>query len=125
MRRFDDGVEVQPIAEPVTVDQQGEHGGKVLLVEIRPRDYDRAMKLLADSVVTAAQAEDARTGLDVAEAQLRAAEFNQRYAVVRATADGVVLRRQLEVGQLVGPGAPVLVLRTERKGLVLRALPGI
>jgi multidrug efflux system membrane fusion protein len=85
------------------------------------RDYDRAMKLLADSVVTAAQAEDARTGLDVAEAQLRAAEFNQRYAVVRATADGVVLRRQLEVGQLVGPGAPVIVLRTERKGLVLRA----
>ncbi len=85
------------------------------------RDHDRAMKLLADSVVTAAQAEDARTGLDVAEAQLRAAEFNQRYAVVRATADGVVLRRQLEVGQLVGPGTPVLVLRTERKGLVLRA----
>lgn len=85
------------------------------------RDYDRAMKLLADSVVTAAQAEDARTGLDVAEAQLRAAEFNQRYAVVRATADGVVLRRQLEVGQLVGPGTPVIVLRTERKGLVLRA----
>jgi len=85
------------------------------------RDHDRAVKLLADSVVTASQAEDARTGLDVAEAQLRAAEFNQRYAVVRAPADGVVLRRQLEVGQLVGPGAPVLVLRTERKGLVLRA----
>jgi RND family efflux transporter MFP subunit len=85
------------------------------------RDYDRAMKLRSDSVVTASQAEDARTGLDVAEAQLRAAEFNQRYAVVRATADGVVLRRQLEVGQLVGPGTPVVVLRTERKGLVLRA----
>ncbi len=85
------------------------------------RDFARAEKLHADSVVTLAQLEDARTGLDVAEAQAKAAEFNRQYAVIRAPAGGVVLRRQLEAGQLVGPGAPVLVLRTERKGLVLRA----
>jgi RND family efflux transporter MFP subunit len=85
------------------------------------RDLTRAEALHRDSVVTIAQLEDARTGLEVAEAQLRAAEFNQQYAEVRAPADGIVLRRQVESGQLVGPGTPVFVMRVERTGLVLRA----
>lgn len=85
------------------------------------RDLARVEALQRDSVATLSQLEDARTGLQVAEAQLRAAEFNKQYAEVRAPANGVVLRRQVEVGQLVGPGAPVFVVRAERGGLVLRA----
>ncbi len=85
------------------------------------RDMTRAERLLADSVATRSQVEDARTQLDVAAAQLRAAEFNRQYAVIRAPASGIVLRRSLEAGQLVGPNAPLIVLRTERRGLVLRA----
>ena len=50
------------------------------------RDFARAEKLHVDSVVTLAQLEDARTGLDVAEAQAKAAEFNRQYAVIRAPA---------------------------------------
>lgn len=85
------------------------------------RELARAERLLADSVATISQVEDARTQFDVVEAQLKAAEFNRQYAVVRAPASGIVLRRMLEVGQVVGPGVPVMLLRTERKGLVLRA----
>ncbi len=85
------------------------------------RDLARAENLHRDSVATLSQLEDARTGLQVAEAQLRAAEFNRQYAEVRAPASGTVLRRQVEVGQLVGSGTPVMVLRVERNGLVLRA----
>jgi RND family efflux transporter MFP subunit len=85
------------------------------------RDLTRVEALQRDSVATLSQLEDARTGLQVAEAQLRAAEFNRQYAEVRAPANGVVLRRQVEAGQLVGPGTPVLVVRLERGGLVLRA----
>jgi len=85
------------------------------------RDLTRAERLLADSVATRSQVEDARTQLDVVSAQLRAAEFNRQYAVIRAPASGIVLRRALEVGQLVGPNAPLIVLRTDRRGLVLRA----
>lgn len=84
------------------------------------RDLARAENLHRDSVATLSQLEDARTGLQVAEAQLRAAEFNKQYAEVRAPAAGTVLRRQVEAGQLVGPGSPVFVLRVERNGLVLR-----
>lgn len=84
------------------------------------RDLARAERLARDSVATAAQLEDARTALAVAEAAWRAATFNRRYAEVRAPSDGMVLRRQVEVGQLVGPGVPVFVLGSERSGLVLR-----
>lgn len=85
------------------------------------RDLARAENLHRDSVATLSQLEDARTGLQVAEAQLRAAEFNRQYAEVRAPASGTVLSRRVEAGQLVGPSMAVFVLRVERNGLVLRA----
>ena len=84
------------------------------------RDLTRVEALQRDSVATLSQLEDARTGLQVAEAQLRAAEFNKQYAEVRAPAHGVVLRRNVEAGQLVGANTAVFVLRVERGGLVLR-----
>lgn len=85
------------------------------------RDFARAEALHRDSVVTLAQLEDARAGVEVAEAQWRAAQFNREYAEIRAPHAGVVLRRQVEAGQLVAANATVFVLRVERQGLVLRA----
>jgi RND family efflux transporter MFP subunit len=85
------------------------------------RDLARLRALHADSVATLSQLEDARTQFEVAQAQLGAAEFNRRYAVIRAPAAGIVLRRQLEAGQLVGANLPVFVLRSARRGMVLRA----
>ncbi len=85
------------------------------------RDLTRARALFKDSVATLSQVEDAETQLEVVEAQLRAAEFNRQYAVIRAPASGTVLRRTLEVGQLIGASTTAFVLRTERKGLVIRA----
>ena len=84
------------------------------------RDFARAENLYRDSVATLSQLEDARTSLQVAEAQLRAAEFNRQYAEVRAPAAGTVLRRQVEAGQLVGANSSVFVLRVDQNGLVLR-----
>jgi RND family efflux transporter MFP subunit len=85
------------------------------------RDLTRIRALYADSVATISQLEDAVTQAEVAAAQLRAAEFNRQYAVIRAPAAGIVLRRQLEPGQMVGANTTVFVLRSSRRGLVLRA----
>jgi multidrug efflux system membrane fusion protein len=85
------------------------------------RDFTRAERLFADSIVTTTQFDDARTARDVTEAQHRAAEFNRQYAVVRAPADGIVLRRHAEPAQLVAANATIVTLRTDRRGLVLRA----
>lgn len=84
------------------------------------RDLARARALYADSAVTRAQLDDATTGLEVARADERAAQFNRRFATITAPAEGIVLRRQAEVGEQVPPGQPVIVLRTARRGMIAR-----
>lgn len=84
------------------------------------RDLERLERLYTDSVVTLAQLEDARTAADVARADAQAAEFNRRYAVITAPADGVMLSRSVEPGEMVSPGIPVLVLGSQERGSVLR-----
>ncbi len=85
------------------------------------RDFARASRLYADSVATLSQVEDAKTGRDVARAELEAATFNRRHAIIVAPSNGVILRRNVEGGELVQPGAAVLVLGSEARGQVLRA----
>jgi RND family efflux transporter MFP subunit len=84
------------------------------------REFARAQRLYADSVVALAQLQDTETARDVARADLDAARFNRRYAVIVAPAAGVVLRRMVEPGELVAPGASVLVLGSRARGTVLR-----
>lgn len=85
------------------------------------RDAERAQALYRDSVVTLEQLQDAITAADVAESNLKIATFNRDWSVIRAPASGVILRKSVEASQLVSPGTTVLVMRTSRKGLVLRA----
>lgn len=84
------------------------------------RDLERAESLYADSVATLAQVQDARTGAEVARSGLQAAAFNRRYAAIVAPADGVVLRKLAQDGELVSPGTAVLVLGSSERGQVLR-----
>lgn len=85
------------------------------------RDLARAKSLYRDSVATLEQLQDATTAFDIATSNLKIAEFNLQYSVVRAPSDGVVLRRMAEPSQLVQAGAPVVLFRTDRRGLVMRA----
>ncbi len=84
------------------------------------RDLVRARRLYGDSVVTLAQLQDAETGAEVARADLETGRFNRRYAVIVAPAGGVILRRLTEPGELVAPGAQVLALGSNARGVVVR-----
>ena len=84
------------------------------------RDLARARRLFADSVVSLAQVQDAETSRDVAVAELQSLRFNRRHAEIVAPADGVILQRRAEAGELVGPGAPILVLGSYARGQVVR-----
>ena len=84
------------------------------------RDLTRVQRLYADSVATLEQAQDAETGRDVARAELEAATFNRRYAIIIAPASGVILKRTAEPGELVQPGMPVLTLGSHARGVVVR-----
>lgn len=85
------------------------------------RDVARAQRLYADSVVTLAQLQDAATGAELARADLEAAAFNREYAVIVAPSSGTILRRAAEPGEMVSPGATVLVLGSRARGNVVEA----
>ena len=84
------------------------------------RDLSRARRLYTDSVVTLAQLQDAETAMEVASADLDAAGFNRRYAVIEAPSDGTVLRRLAEPGENVSGGTTVLVLGSQARGNVVK-----
>jgi RND family efflux transporter MFP subunit len=78
------------------------------------RDYERVGNLYRDSVATLEQLQNAKTGKEIAEQQLSSAKFNLSFSEIRARADGVVLRKMANAGQIVGPGVPVV--QTSSKG---------
>lgn len=85
------------------------------------RDLERGRRLHAENVVTQQQLDDLETAYDVARARLRSARFNQRHAVIRAPADGVVLRRLVEANETVAGGQPVIAVGNDGGGFVLAA----
>ena len=85
------------------------------------RDRDRARLLRTGGSIAIAQAEDAETATNVAEAALQAAEFNLRNAVLVAPDDGWVDRRTVEPGETISPGKPVLRVSGRSRGFVVRA----
>lgn len=84
------------------------------------RDLARTRALHADGVATLEQLEDATTAAAVSAAALSSAEFNARYTRIVAATDGVVLRKLAEVGELVQPGQPVLVVGGADRGWIVR-----
>jgi RND family efflux transporter MFP subunit len=89
-------------------------------VEKSERDLARAKELHAGRAATLEQLQNATTAVDVARAQLSAAEFNRRHAVIRAPSDGRILKRLVEEHELVPAGAPVLVLAVADTGWIVR-----
>ncbi|MBL0035612.1 MAG: efflux RND transporter periplasmic adaptor subunit [Flavobacteriales bacterium] len=85
-------------------------------LEKATRDLQRAENLHRDSVVSLEQLQNARTGKELAQQQYTMAQFNSRYAQIHATADGYVLRKFMQEGQLAGPGAPVLQVNGAGRG---------
>lgn len=85
------------------------------------RDYRRAGNLYADSVITLERLQDAETGLTLARSNKEIAEFNLRHSSIRAPADGNILKRFVEVNELVGPGQPVILFGVSGEEWILRA----
>ncbi len=74
------------------------------------RDLNRVKGLYADSSTTLEMLENATTGRDLANESARIARFNQRYAEIRATMSGKIIKKLLNEGEITGPGNPVFVL---------------
>ena len=72
------------------------------------RDAARWRALADQQLVARKTADDAGTALRTAEAELSAARFAQRHTAIVAAADGTVLERGAEPGEIVAGGQPVL-----------------
>jgi membrane fusion protein, multidrug efflux system len=76
------------------------------------RDFDRVTALHRDSVATLELLQNAQTGLDIARQVLASAKFNAAHSEIRSTAEGFVLAKIMNEGELAGPGMPVLAIST-------------
>lgn len=78
------------------------------------RDLRRARRLHREDAVSGEVLQNARTAAQMTSASAAAARFNRRTSEIRAPVDGVVLSRRVEPGEVVPPGAPVVVLGAVR-----------
>jgi RND family efflux transporter MFP subunit len=71
------------------------------------RDLVRVTNLQKDGFATLEQLQNAQTAVDIAQQQLESARFNLKYSEIRAVADGFVMKRFVNAGQLVSTGSPI------------------
>ena len=84
------------------------------------RDLARIQRLETDRVSTLEELQAVRTAAEIAEAQVRIAEYNRRHAEIVAPADGRILRRLAEPGEPAGPGQAIVGFATGRDGWLVR-----
>jgi RND family efflux transporter MFP subunit len=84
------------------------------------RDVERWIALADRQLVARKTADDARTALRTAEADLAAARFARRHTTIVADADGVVLERRAEPGETAAGGQAILRISGEGEGWRLR-----
>ncbi len=85
------------------------------------RNLGRFQSLQGQNALSIDQLQTAETQVDVARSDLTVAKFNLRHAVIRAPADGRVLKRYIENNEMVAPGTPAFVFAPNQGGWVMRA----
>lgn len=89
-------------------------------LEKTERDERRVKELQQSGSTPIADVENAHTALEVARASLDAAQYNAGVAQIVAPDDGTIVRRLVEVDELVAGGQPIYALRSTRRGFVVR-----
>ncbi len=86
------------------------------------RDVQRVKNMVKDTAATLEQLQNATTGFDVAQQNLKIASFNQSYSRIISPLDGTVSKKFINEGELTGPGTPaILVTSTRKNDWVIRA----
>ena len=80
------------------------------------RDFQRVTNLYKDSVATLEQLQNAGTGFSVAKEVLTAVNFNRSFSEIHAPANGYVLQKFVNPGQVVASGSPILLTNGATQG---------
>ncbi|HYC05072.1 MAG TPA: efflux RND transporter periplasmic adaptor subunit [Azospirillaceae bacterium] len=84
------------------------------------QDIARLTPLAEKGFAQRSRLEDAQASLKAARAKRDVIAFNRSLASIVAPADGVVLARTLEPGEIVPAGAPVLTIGDRDSGMIVR-----
>jgi len=106
--------------KPTEINSQLEQAS--LALDKAQRDYSRASNLYKDSVATLEQLQNSQTALELAKRSVETTAFNQQYAFIKAPADGFIISRIGNSGEIVAAGTAVLSMGETgvEKGWVLR-----
>jgi len=86
------------------------------------RDLLRIKNMVKDTAATLEQLQNATTGYDLSQQNLKIATFNQSYSKIISPLDGTVTKKLINEGELTGPGSPAIIITSSRKNdWVIRA----
>lgn len=85
------------------------------------RDLARGRLLREQEVIAKVQLDNLETAAQAARAQLTQARFASQTADIVAPANSLVLKRYAQVGEVVSPGQPVLLVGSKSSGFVMKA----
>lgn len=108
----------QPLATLRTDEIDSEVSRAQSKLEQERRDLARAERLYAEQAAPLEEVQNARSSVEQAAAAERAAKFNRELCVITAPADGRILHRHAEPGELLAPGRPVVTFASEEEGWI-------
>lgn len=92
-----------------------------LAFEKAERDFERVENLYRDSVATLEQYQNALTALELAERSLESILFNVEHTMIRAPANGKILKKLASPGEIIGEGMPVILFGSTDSQWILKA----
>lgn len=78
------------------------------------RDLERVSNMYNDSVATLENVQDLTTLVEVTEADVKVARYNQQYSRIVSPISGRLLKRLAEPNELVAPGQPIFVIASSK-----------
>jgi multidrug efflux system membrane fusion protein len=85
------------------------------------RDLQRVKNLYNDRAATLEQLQNVETAFQVAESDLKIAKFNLDHSYIKAPANGKILKRLAEEGEMIGIGLPVFLFGSTEDQWVIKA----
>jgi len=83
-------------------------------------DLERFSRLYDEALISLQIKQNAQSANDSAAAELQIANFNKKLSVIRAPADGRILKRFVESSELIQSGQAVFLLASHKQGSVVR-----
>jgi len=110
----------QPLALLVLDEIDARVAKAAAVLEDAQRQLERITTLKGRQLASDERGRQAQTSVQIAQADLKIAQFNRKYAVIHAPAQGRILTRHIEANELLQSGQTAFVFADENQGWSVR-----